>query len=108
MVGTTASRVRSPHSDSEDDGEGDAELDEEFGPVFRLRNAVSIGAGGGRPRALTKGNAKFAAHYVSTLLKERGYVLRRGDAERILRLWLELPGDAIPRETPWRRLAEVA
>ena len=68
---------------------------------------MSIAAGGGRPRALTKATVKFAAHYAATLLKTRGYVLRRGDAERMLTQWLELPGDAIPSEKLWRQLALV-
>ena len=94
-------------SDSESDSEADAALEDEFGAAFQLRNAVAIGAGGGRPRALTRASALFAAHFASLLLRERGFVLARGDAEEMLSQWLELPGDAVPSEALWRQLGDV-
>ena len=102
-----ASRKRHPLSGSEEDSEEDAALEKEFGTAFKLRNAASFAAGGGRPRAHTRANAKHAAHFAAVLLRERGYVLARGDAQQMLGEWLELPGDAVPDEAPWRRLGEV-
>ena len=94
-------------SDGESDSEADAALEDEFAAAFQLRNAVAIGAGGGRPRALTRASALFAAHFASLLLRERGFVLARGDAEEMLSQWLELPGDAVPSEALWRQLGDV-
>ena len=50
---------------------------------------------------------RFATHYAALLLRARGYVLKRGDAARMLRAWLELPDDALPSERLWRSLMHV-
>ena len=73
---------------------------------FKLRNAVACSAGGGRPRALTRGNARFAAPFAAKLLRERGYISRRDDAAEVL-AWLESEPLGPPSEPLWRRLYQV-
>ena len=73
---------------------------------FKLRNAVVCAAGGGRPQALTRGNARFAAAFAAKLLRERGYISRRDDAAEVL-AWLESEPFGPPSEPLWRRLGQV-
>ena len=68
---------------------------------FKLRNAVATGNGGGRPRAATRGNARFAAPFAAGLLLERGYILKRGDTELWLE-WLESEPFDAPNDAMWR------
>ena len=70
---------------------------------FKLRNAVATGNGGGRPRAATRGNARFAAPFAAGLLLERGCILKRGDTERWLE-WLESEPFDAPDDAMWRSL----
>lgn len=74
--------------------------------MFKLRNAVACSAGGGRLRALTRGNARFAAPFAAKLLRERGYISRRDDAAEVL-AWLESEPFGPPSEPLWRRLGQV-
>ena len=95
------------HGFSDTDDESDEEADEMDTNQFKLRNAVACAAGGGRPRALTRANARFAAPYAAMLLQERGYVVVRGDAEQVLE-WLESEPFALPSEELWRRMMFVS
>lgn len=69
--------------------------------VWELRNAAAVGYG--NARANTRGNAKFAAQFAASLLRERGYVCRVGDAEEVLG-WLESEPFGPPSDELWRRL----
>ena len=73
----TTARDHGMDSSSSDDG--DSEADEMDTLHFKLRNAVATANGGGRPRAATRGNARFAAAFV-TLTTAMG---RRGCSSRL-------------------------
>ena len=92
-------------SDTDED-ESDEDSKEMDTNRYKLRNAVATANGGGRPRACTRGSAKFAAPFAARLLRERGYIARPGDAVEVLE-WLETLPFGPPSEELWRRLAQV-
>ena len=100
---TTARDHGMDSSNSDDD---DSVCDEMDTLHFKLRNAVATGNGGGRPRAATRGNARFAAPFAAGLLLERGYILKRGDTELWLE-WLESEPFDAPDDAMWRSLVLV-
>ena len=100
----TTARDHGMDASSSDDG--DSEADEMDTLHFKLRNAVATANGGGRPRAATRGNARFAAPFAAGLLLERGYILKRGDMERWLE-WLEAEPFDAPDDAMWRSLMLV-
>ena len=100
------SRARDHGMDDTSSSESDSEADEMDTNHFKLRNAVATANGGGRPRALTRGNAKFAASFAAKLLRERGYATRPDDALEVLE-WLMADPFDVPSEELWRRLGQV-
>ena len=89
-------------SSSSDDDESEGEMDTD---VWQVRNSAAHSAGGGlgRPRIDSRANCKEAAAYAARLLRDRGYVVLRGDAAAVLK-WLELAAGEPPSRQLWRRL----
>ena len=75
-LGKGKGSAKKARGDAEDDDDDDDEPGELDSLSFKLRNAVGVGAGGGKVRALTRANARFAASFAAPLLRERGYVCR--------------------------------
>ena len=88
-----------------DSGEDDSDeiADEMEKASYKLRQAVALHC---KPRACTRGAAKFAAPYAAKLLRERGFIVRRGDLFAVLD-WLEAKPFDAPSEELWRYMAAV-
>ena len=102
-VSNSVNTSAADHGFSSGDDASDEDADEMEKTSYKLRNAVTLHC---KPRACTRGAARFAAPYAAMLLQERGFIVRRGDLFEVLD-WLEAKPFDAPSESLWRHMAAV-